>query len=91
MHVLSQEDKIFWGNNGYVIIKNAVPQKNLDAIIREIRDFLEIDGENSENWYQKAPRDKNDENDQSPISIEGMVEMYQHQAIWENRQHPRIY
>ena len=91
MDVLSDEDKAFWDENGYVIVKDAVTQENLDAMIQAIWDFLEVDGSDPENWYRHAPRNRKDENDPSPISIAGMVEMYQHQAIWDNRQHPRVY
>jgi hypothetical protein len=91
MTVLSDEDNAFWEENGYVIIKNAVPQKNLDAMIQGIWDFLGVDGSDPENWYHHRPRERKDENDRSPISIAGMVEMYQHQAIWDNRQDPRVY
>jgi len=91
MRVLSQEDKAFWEENGYVIVKNAVPQENLDAMVQAIWDFLEVDGSDLEDWYRHRPRERNDESDMSPISIAGMVEMYQHQAIWNNRQHPRVY
>jgi hypothetical protein len=91
MTVLSEMDKQFWEANGYVIVPNAVPQENLDAIIRAIWDFLGVDGTDPENWYRHKPRNRNDESDLSPISIAGMVEMYQHQAIWDNRQHSRVY
>ena len=33
MSVLSQKDLAFFAQNGYVIVHNAVPQKNLDAVI----------------------------------------------------------
>lgn len=89
--VLSSEDLAFWEANGYVIVKNAVPQENLDAMIRAIWDFLEVDGSDPEDWYRHKPRERNDQEDKSPISLAGMVEMYQHEAIWDNRQHPRVY
>jgi len=91
MKVLSNEDNVFWEENGYVVVKNAVPQENLDAMIQAIWRFLEVDGDDPESWYCHSPRVRGDEEDQSPISIAGMVEMYQHQAIWNNRQHPRVY
>ena len=91
MTVLSEADKQFWEANGYVIVPNAVPQENLDAMIQAIWDFLEVDGKDPENWYHHKPRNRKDESDLSPISIAGMAEMYQHQAIWDNRQHPKVY
>ena len=91
MGVLNDEDKAFWEENGYVVVRNAVPQENLDAMIRAIWDFLEVDGSDPEDWYRHRPRERQDGNDRSPISQAGMVEMYQHQALWDNRQHSRVY
>ena len=33
MPVLSKEDRAFWEENGYVVVHNAVPQENLDAMV----------------------------------------------------------
>ncbi len=79
MSVLSQEDIDFFYLNGYVIVHNAVPQENLDAVIDAMWEFLGMDRNNPEYWYREPLRDN------------GMIEMYQHQALWNNRQHPRVY
>jgi hypothetical protein len=89
MTVLSKVDWAFWEENGYVIIPNAVPQENLDRMVEAIWWFLDMDPEDSETWYKHKPFTR--DNRCSPISAGGMVEMYQHQAIWDNRQHPRVY
>ena len=89
MTVLSKADWAFWEENGYVIIPNAVPQENLDRMVEAIWWFLDMDPEGSETWYKHKPFTR--DNRCSPISAGGMVEMYQHQAIWDNRQHPRVY
>ena len=77
--VLSSSDWQFWNENGYIIIPNAVPQANLEAAIQAIADFLGLDPNNPETWYPEKPRRL------------GFVEMYHHQAFWENRQYPRVY
>lgn len=79
MAVLSPTDRAFWEENGYVIIHNAVPKENLDAVIDAIWEFLDVDRNNPESWYT------------APISKAGMLEMYHHQALWDNRQSPRVY
>ena len=89
MTVLSKADRTFWEENGYVIIPNAVPQENLDRMVEAIWWFLDMDPEDSETWYKHKPFTR--DNRCSPISAGGMVEMYQHQAIWDNRQHPRVH
>ena len=89
MAVLSKEDWSFWQENGYVVIPNAVQQENLDRMVETIWQFLDMDPDDSETWYKHKPYTRDDRC--SPISGAGMVEMYQHQALWDNRQHPKIH
>ncbi len=90
MAVLSDGDRAFWEQNGYVIVPRAVPEENLEAMVRTIWDFLQVDGEDPEQWYHHPPRGRDGE-PPSPISLAGMVEVYQQQALWDNRQCPRVY
>ena len=79
MSVLSVEDLKFWDENGYVIVHNAVPPENVKAVADAIWDFLEMQPDNPDSWYPDPPR-------------KGiMAEMYQHQALWDNRQYPRVH
>lgn len=89
MTVLSKDDWDFWEKNGYVVVPQAVPQENLDEMISAIWSFLEIDPDDQEGWYRYKPYSRDDMS--SPISAAGMVEIYQHQALWNNRQYPRVY
>ena len=89
MPVLSKEDRAFWEENGYVVVHNAVPQENLDAMVAAIWEFLEMDPECEEDWYKYQPYTR--DNRCSPISAGGMVEIYQHQALWDNRQYPKVH
>ena len=43
MKVLSKEDKMFWDENGYVVINKAVPPENIKATVGAIWDFLEME------------------------------------------------
>lgn len=79
MAILSPADHAFFAENGYVIIPNAVPPENLRAVIDAIWEFLGMDPNDPEDWYREPHRKS------------GMVELYQHQALWDNRQHPRVY
>ena len=79
MPVLSAADVDFWEENGYVVVHDAVPPENCKAAERAIWDFLEMDTDDPETWYPDPPR----------RGI--MVEIYQHQALWDNRQYPRIH
>ncbi len=89
MAILSEESVKFWDRFGYVVIHNAVPKENLEALVNAIWEFLEMDPCNPEDWYRYKPSTR--ENRCSPISAAGMVEFYQHQALWDNRQHPKVY
>jgi hypothetical protein len=79
MPVLSTEDQAFWKENGYVVVHDAVPPENIKAAEQAVWEFLEMDPNDPESWYPDPPR----------RSI--MVEIYQHQALWNNRQHPRLH
>jgi hypothetical protein len=79
MPILSPDDHAFFAENGYIIVPNAVPQQNLDAVIDAIWEFLGMDRNAPEDWYRE------------PHRTNGMVEIYQHQALWDNRQAPRVY
>jgi hypothetical protein len=79
MHILSEQDIRFFEENGYVVLSGLVPQENLGPVIEATWDFLGMDPDNPEDWYRE------------PLSIDGLVEMYHHQSMWNNRQHPDIY
>ena len=88
MHVLTQQDLAFWHENGYVIVPDAVPQsKCTEAVVDIIWEFMEMDRHDPETWYRSSDGD-----DGLPrLKESGMAELYQHQALWDNRQHPRVY
>lgn len=76
--VLSQEELAFFDRNGYVVVPNAVPQENLDAVLQVMWDFLEMDPQKPETWYPEGRKST-------------LVFIHQHQTFWNNRQHPRLY
>lgn len=79
MSVLSASDLKFFDEQGYVVVPGVVPRENCEAVIAAIFEFLEMNLDDPNDWYRP------------PHSPGGMVEMYQHQAIWDNRQHPRVH
>jgi len=79
MPILSCSDHTFWEENGYILIPNAVPQTHLETVINEIWWFLEMDRNDPNDWYREPHRPG------------GMVEMYQTQGLWNNRQCPRVH
>ncbi len=87
LRVLSEDDWQFWNNNGYVIIHNAVPQQNIDNMVNLLWEFEEKDPDNPATWYRPARRDI----EMVELKNTGMVEIYNHQYMWDNRMHHRVY
>ncbi len=87
LKVLSEEDWNFWTNNGYVIIRDAVPREQAEATARFIWEFEEKDPDNQDTWYT-APRA---EMMMKELTNTGMVEVYNDQMLWNNRQYPKIH
>lgn len=87
LRVLSEEDWNFWIHNGYVVIKNAVPKENVERLANFLWEFEEKDPDNPETWYA-PPRA---EMKMKELTNTGMVEVYNHQYLWDNRQYPRVY
>ncbi|MDA1191597.1 MAG: phytanoyl-CoA dioxygenase family protein [Candidatus Poribacteria bacterium] len=80
MSVLSQQDFDFFDEHGYVVIKNAVSKDDCEAVVDAIWDFLGMDRDNPDDWYREPHRRGG-----------GMVELYQHQALWTNRQNETLH
>src|SRR5262245_42575495 len=83
--VLSSEDWRCWTTWGFVIVPNAVPQTQVENLICLLWEFQEIDASDQSTWDRpelKALR---------MTELSGMVEIYNHQYLWDNRQYPQVY
>ncbi|UUF12859.1 MULTISPECIES: phytanoyl-CoA dioxygenase family protein [Flavobacterium] len=78
-NVLSEQDLEFWDKNGYVIVKNAVSQKDCEDTVNAIWDYLEMDPDKSESWYKRHK-------DQKGL----MLNFSDHETLNKNRFSPRI-
>jgi ectoine hydroxylase-related dioxygenase (phytanoyl-CoA dioxygenase family) len=87
LRVLSEEDWHFWKHNGYVVIKQAVSKEQAAATAAFLWEFEEKDPANPATWYT-APRA---EMKMKELANTGMVEVYNHQHLWNNRQVQRVY
>jgi len=87
LKVLSEEDWKFWIENGYIVIKNAVPREQALKTAEFLWEFEEKDANNPETWYS-APRA---EMQMKELTGTGMVEVYNNQHLWNNRQTKRVY
>jgi len=87
MRVLTGDDLDFWHDYGFVIVHDAAPRKNLQAVVDAIWSFQEMNPDDPETWYRKPER----LNGMPELNGSGMVEMYHHPSLWANRQLPRIH
>lgn len=87
LRCLSEEDWKFWVHNGYVIIRNAVPAENIDRLVRLLWEFEEKNPNDPATWYKPPLR----EIQMKELTNSGMVEIYNHPYLWDNRQYPRVY
>ena len=87
LRVLSAEDFEFWQHNGFVIIRNAVSMADVEATAALLWEFQEMDPNDSTSWYRPQLR----ENNMKELNNSGMVECYNNQLLWNNRQNPRVY
>lgn len=87
LRVLSEEDWKFWKENGYVIIREAIHQTYIKRTVDLIWEIEEKNANDPSTWYTEARR----EIGMKELANTGMVELYNHQYLWDNRTHERIY
>lgn len=87
LRVLSEEDWKFWIHNGYVIVRNVVPREQALRTADFLWEFEEKDKNDPSTWYT-APRA---DMQMKELVNTGMVEVYNNQMLWDNRQMQRVY
>jgi hypothetical protein len=87
LRVLSENDWQFWITNGYVVVKNAVPKEQVKKLADFLWQYEGKDPNDIESWYKRP----NVEMQMTELNNTGMVEIYNHQYLWDNRQTPRVY
>ena len=85
--VITAEMREFFETNGYVVVKNAVPKANCERVIETIWQFTGQQPDDPESWYRPAAGMDTFWKHQK----EGMLPLYNHQTMWDNRQYPRLY
>ena len=87
LRVLSEEDWRHWTTWGYVVVSPAVPLANVERLKALLWEFEELDPGDSQTWNRPQRRSNNLE----VLNNSGMVEIYNHQFLWDNRQQQRVY
>ncbi|MCB2409879.1 phytanoyl-CoA dioxygenase family protein [Hymenobacter lucidus] len=77
-NVLSAADLRFWEENGYVVVREAVPREQARATERAVWEALDMDPDKPASWYEK------------PIGKGIMMNFYHHPTLRANRQSMRI-
>jgi hypothetical protein len=79
MGILTASDRQFFDLNGYVVAPDVIERDQCEAVVDALFDFLEMRRTDPADWYRL------------PLKPGGMVEIYQHQALWNTRQNPRMH
>ena len=87
LRVLTMEQWAFWKSRGYVVIKEAIPREQADRTASFLWEFEDKDPGDPKTWYT-APRA---EIEMKELAGTGMVEVYNNQHLWDNRQTQRVY
>jgi hypothetical protein len=87
LRVLTETEWQFWMEKGYIVIKNAIPKKQATATADFLWEFEEKHPHDPNTWYT-PPRA---EMKMKELAGTGMVEVYNHQQLWNNRQTQRVY
>ena len=92
--VITAENWRTWEDDGFMVIRNIVPPENCDAVARDMIELLGWDLNDPSTWYTYpggAMRGGRGSDDPSGAGGGTMLNMWQTQSQWNNRQHPRIY
>jgi ectoine hydroxylase-related dioxygenase (phytanoyl-CoA dioxygenase family) len=87
LRVLSPEDFAHWQTYGYVVVKQAVPAANAERLVKLLWEFQEMDPNDISTWDAAQLRN----HAMKELNNSGMVEIYNHQTLWDNRQEQRVY
>lgn len=87
LKILSEQDWKFWKHNGYIVVKNAVPKEQAGATADFLWEFEEKDPGSRDTWYAPARAEMK----MKELAGTGMVEVYHHQKLWNNRQMRRVH
>lgn len=87
LRVLSEADFAHWQRHGYVIVPQAVTPAQVRRTVDFLWAFEERDPADPSTWSGAERRG----HEMKELNGSGMVECYQHQILWDNRQTPRVY
>jgi ectoine hydroxylase-related dioxygenase (phytanoyl-CoA dioxygenase family) len=87
LRVLTEEQFQFFKHNGYVVVPNVLTKEKIQRTVDLIWEFEEKSPNDKSTWYKKPLA----EHQMPELVNSGMVELYNHQYLWDNRTHQKIY
>ena len=87
LRVLTEKEWDFWIEKGYVVIKQAISRQEALDTASFLWEFEEKDPNNPETWYSAARAEMK----MKELAGTGMVEVYNNQFLWSNRQQQKVY
>lgn len=79
MSVIGANEREQLIEQGYLLVENVVPAELCEAVVDAIGRFLGIDPRDPNDWFRH------------PLEGHGIVPLHHDQALWDVRQHPRVY
>ena len=87
LRVLSPHDWQHWTTWGHVVVPQAISADHVEKLKALLWEFQEMDPTNPATWNKSQMRD----NKMTELNNSGMVEIYNHQLLWDTRQQLRVY
>lgn len=87
LRVLNESDWQFWKHNGYIVIKKVISSEQAKRTADFLWEFDEKDPLDPTTWYAPARAEMK----MKELTGTGMVEVYNHQLLWDNRQAQKVY
>ena len=87
LRLLTEDQWSHWISKGYVVIPQAISPEQVQQTVDLLWEFEEKDPGDSSTWYAPARA----EMEMKELIGTGMVEIYNHQHQWSNRQTPKVY
>ena len=84
---MTEKQWSFWVQKGYIVIKDAIPKKQAEETANFLWEFEEKNPKDVSTWYSE-PRAVMQ---MKELAGTGMVEVYNNQYLWDNRQTQKVY
>ena len=76
---IKAEERQRFCSEGYMVIRNVVPQDLIDRAVHDIAAFIRADLDDNTTWYGNPPVN------------DGIVPMHHAQSLWDIRQSPNLH